>query len=1308
MVALTPGKETIYTFSDPAKASIPISMRVPLPYNFKNGRYIIAEMTGPGGIIGGGTGLVLSGSVTAPLYYQKTIGIGASLIEFDSLQDLGTYQNLVLNRRGTGKKLTAEESRQLSAIRTRSSAFSASLITKYTGPNNGDPTTAPKVTPTTFRTVSGSVSLGRYEYWEPYINAAGGSGATISGFKPSVTGGNRSSYARYDYTVNQRLLGEREDSRDSGATIGVRYVYRKNSPPNLAFSLDRFVELTNKRDKNAAEREELMDLYSEFGWAIKIDASVGEAPRRTTTSSASLPTTTTAAAPVTSSTTTDSETAVEVPETVAQELKAPAEVAYLLKLQNSKGRMEYFRNGDRGTFIVDNANIRSDLSIEIDPSTSFSRSTSNFYHIVLNDILIPGGDDYIEWKLEYLSQEYTFQPKILDFTNLTQYNNFQNYLEDWNSGSTSYLPGNPLIDNTGTPYTTSYILENIKNIFDSVTVREVEPVVLQVVSKVRNNPQFTINLKSDLETKSITSTYSGEDINIDILSETGLIEIVSLDIEDATPNITDNDYFYNIRVRPANSRSTGVLDKQGPSTDFNSLQEFIKLDNDPIFQQYNQTTRRLAITGNAYQSKELFQKSAGGSPISAFVRVNVRRPSVESFELSTIAAKLNPGDLDDVLADYSEELIQNRLLISYGNIKSVIDNNSTHNIKEDLITIGPVYDPNDAKYAVVRISYTDSTTETKADGTVAYSKAQKFILPGSSIDIPTYRKDGEASISLVYLTNETDYQTVKNGGSTISGEATFGSPFKFSYKWKEKSQDDLTAEEIIANIGMPKIQYPLSFQTPDKKGKIDSTSVRGRKAVVETIGTRARFVVDAGNTMTRLDAIRVDKNGLTIGYFNNRDTVESNLYTDRQTKFSLIPVRFISEAEKNAAITESSATGEVIDADITPSYTLSALSDRVDEGVDLEIVLTTTNLEDGTEVPYTITGVSSSDINNESLTGVFVINSNSASKIFTFSADETTEGTENFVISLDNDNASLTIKITDTSITAFGGPKLTPSKIETFDTTLIQGIPKLYSSTVTNIGESNLIYNSGTAGATIQGITTLGTSGTIGYIRSWPEDTVVAPGSSTTIYTLASYWGQKSLKTAYNRGTEVPISGRSYWTDTYADLGNFVTEFGYSVAKNTNLPIGNHTIQGVRIQNSDYTIPNRIIVEPGEQSLVFRNQEATSVTIDRSEGSIGYSATGHTTRLIRQRNETLPTQSFDVTCDTDIEVTWDVGDTIVLGIEGSERTASIPITITKTNPGYGEVFITVPTSRGNAVFWYGVYKSGGTPDLGITGIEGVY
>lgn len=104
----------------------------------------------------------------------------------------------------------------------------------------------------------------------------------------------------------------------------------------------------------------------------------------------------------------------------------------------------------------------------------------------------------------------------------------------------------------------------------------------------------------------------------------------------------------------------------------------------------------------------------------------------------------------------------------------------------------------------------------------------------------------------------------------------------------------------------------------------------------------------------------------------------------------------------------------------TPTYNLSFSSMAVQEGNSAILTLTTTNVANGTIVPYIISGVTSADINGASLTGNFVINNNAASLLIN-TADIT--GNKTLTVSLVGISPTVSsfIGIVDTTATFISG-----------------------------------------------------------------------------------------------------------------------------------------------------------------------------------------------------------------------------------------------------------------------------------------------
>ena len=99
-----------------------------------------------------------------------------------------------------------------------------------------------------------------------------------------------------------------------------------------------------------------------------------------------------------------------------------------------------------------------------------------------------------------------------------------------------------------------------------------------------------------------------------------------------------------------------------------------------------------------------------------------------------------------------------------------------------------------------------------------------------------------------------------------------------------------------------------------------------------------------------------------------------------------------------------------------PTYTLSSNFSTRNEGTSVTVTLTTTLVADGSNFPYTVTGITAADLSSGAMTGSFVVYNNTATASFTFANDvSTNEGTETFILSLDNLAPSVSVTVNDTS-----------------------------------------------------------------------------------------------------------------------------------------------------------------------------------------------------------------------------------------------------------------------------------------------------
>lgn len=135
----------------------------------------------------------------------------------------------------------------------------------------------------------------------------------------------------------------------------------------------------------------------------------------------------------------------------------------------------------------------------------------------------------------------------------------------------------------------------------------------------------------------------------------------------------------------------------------------------------------------------------------------------------------------------------------------------------------------------------------------------------------------------------------------------------------------------------------------------------------------------------------------------------------------------------------------------------------------ISITLTTTGVPNGTVVPYTITGISASDLTSGTLTGNFGIINNSAVAYFTATNDSLTEGTETATLALNNGKASISFTISD-AVTYALSSYMSPEEGQSIAVTLTTGGLANGSTvpyTVTGITSGDLIVGSLTGNFTV-------------------------------------------------------------------------------------------------------------------------------------------------------------------------------------------------------------------------------------------------
>lgn len=129
-----------------------------------------------------------------------------------------------------------------------------------------------------------------------------------------------------------------------------------------------------------------------------------------------------------------------------------------------------------------------------------------------------------------------------------------------------------------------------------------------------------------------------------------------------------------------------------------------------------------------------------------------------------------------------------------------------------------------------------------------------------------------------------------------------------------------------------------------------------------------------------------------------------------------------------------------IDVTRLPAYALNSNVSQVLEGGSFIITLLSSNVPNGTLIPYTITGVTSTDINNASLTGNFTVANGVSTLTIQTTVDGLTEGTETFTLTLNGitPSVSISVNILEEAVEAVDGGE--PGTI-TFTSVTNGGVP---------------------------------------------------------------------------------------------------------------------------------------------------------------------------------------------------------------------------------------------------------------------------
>ena len=344
----------------------------------------------------------------------------------------------------------------------------------------------------------------------------------------------------------------------------------------------------------------------------------------------------------------------------------------------------------------------------------------------------------------------------------------------------------------------------------------------------------------------------------------------------------------------------------------------------------------------------------------------------------------------------------------------------------------------------------------------------------------------------------------------------------------------------------------------------------------------------------------------------------------------------------NVAINGTTASSSVTinDTSKTPTYALTnnATGGSVNEGGSITFTLTTTNVANGTTIPYSISGVSRADINNAALTGNFTVNGNTASLTLDITLDSAVESTETLTITAAGQTSSITIndKTPTYAITnnATGGSVNEGGSVTFTLTTTSVANNTTVPYTITGVTTADI------GGAALTGNFTVGATGTATLALNITLDSAVestetlmisAGGASSSItindktptYTLT----RSPVTSSVDEGTTITFT----LTTTNVDNGTTVpyTITGVSSADINNAPLtGNFTVGATGTATLPITFTNDALTEGSETLTLTLNTPGTNSSVTINDTS---KTPAPTYTLTRSPNSTTVDEGTTVT-----------------------------------------------------------------------------
>lgn len=425
--------------------------------------------------------------------------------------------------------------------------------------------------------------------------------------------------------------------------------------------------------------------------------------------------------------------------------------------------------------------------------------------------------------------------------------------------------------------------------------------------------------------------------------------------------------------------------------------------------------------------------------------------------------KLNIDDIDKVL--------------KFHKIATTDENYSTYNtagyVADQYIWI-PVEMAAAAQPAYVTLTASPNPINETGNAVVTFTLNVVNVDDGTTIDWSIATGGGITAAD--FVGGLTGTATINGNTATWTVEATAdhitegNEDFTLTIATTDSAGNDTTtmSQDANGNGGVPLsaiVTIGDSSFTPRYNSISSANSVAEGNSITFTVNTDYFFQAATINwevDFTNSTATSADFDGATSGTVNmdaNGDgsfgiTIANDLINDNEN----FTVKLVGSDSNGISGQDRSKTVTISNAAFPTYTTFTGPATRL-EGQNAQYALNGTNIPNGTQVGYTITGVDLSDISLNSLTGFITMNSNFGQLFFTCLEDNTVDGPDTMVVTLNNvDSAGNTTGLTPTLSVDTVISDVAPGYSITGPASITEGQIGAYTFTASNMVAGTTVY----------------------------------------------------------------------------------------------------------------------------------------------------------------------------------------------------------------------------------------------------------